>query len=44
VEHGAHPRAALEPFDLENAVMSRELWFGEGFTNYYDQLARCAPA
>jgi predicted metalloprotease with PDZ domain len=31
--------AALEPFDLENAVMSPELWFGEGFTNYYDQLA-----
>jgi predicted metalloprotease with PDZ domain len=31
--------AALEPFDLEEAVMSGELWFGEGFTNYYDQLA-----
>jgi predicted metalloprotease with PDZ domain len=31
--------AALEPFDLEHAVMSPELWFGEGFTNYYGQLA-----
>lgn len=31
--------AALEPFDLENAVVSPELWFGEGFTNYYGQLA-----
>ncbi|MSR36516.1 MAG: PDZ domain-containing protein [Gemmatimonadetes bacterium] len=31
--------AALEPFDLEKAVMSGELWFGEGFTNYYGQLA-----
>ena len=31
---------ALEPFDLEHAVVSPELWFGEGFTNYYGQLAR----
>jgi predicted metalloprotease with PDZ domain len=31
--------AALEPFDLEHAVMSPELWFGEGFTNYYGDLA-----
>ena len=30
--------ADLEPFDFEEAVMSRELWFGEGFTNYYGQL------
>lgn len=32
------PRS-LEPFDFENANMSRELWFGEGFTSYYDDLA-----
>ena len=31
--------AALEPFDFEDAVMSAELWFGEGFTSYYDDLA-----
>ncbi|MDT8369497.1 MAG: PDZ domain-containing protein, partial [Longimicrobiales bacterium] len=31
--------AALEPFDFERANMSRELWFGEGFTSYYDDLA-----
>lgn len=30
---------ALEPFDLENAVVSPDLWFGEGFTNYYGDLA-----
>jgi predicted metalloprotease with PDZ domain len=29
---------ALEPFDFERANMSRELWFGEGFTSYYDDL------
>jgi len=31
--------ASLEPFDFENANVSRELWFGEGFTSYYDDLA-----
>ena len=29
----------LEPFDFERANMSDELWFGEGFTSYYDDLA-----
>jgi len=29
----------LEPFDFEHADMSGELWFGEGFTNYYGHLA-----
>jgi len=31
------PRS-LEPFDFERANMSRELWFAEGFTSYYDRL------
>lgn len=31
--------ATLEPFDFEEANMSRELWFGEGFTSYYDDVA-----
>jgi len=31
------PRA-LEPFDLENANMSGELWLAEGFTSYYGPL------
>lgn len=30
--------ASLEPFDFEEANMSGELWFAEGFTNYYDDL------
>jgi predicted metalloprotease with PDZ domain len=30
--------ATLEPFDFEAANMSRELWFGEGFTSYIDDL------
>lgn len=30
----------IEPFDFERANMSRDLWFGEGFTNYYGPLAR----
>lgn len=30
---------SLEPFDFENANMSGELWFAEGFTNYYGPLA-----
>jgi len=28
----------IEPFDFERANMSGELWFGEGFTNYYGPL------
>ena len=31
--------AELEPFDFERADMSRELWFGEGFTSYYTDLS-----
>jgi len=31
------PRS-LEPFDFERANMSGELWFAEGFTNYYGPL------
>jgi predicted metalloprotease with PDZ domain len=31
--------ASLEPFDFEAANMSRELWFGEGFTSYLDDVA-----
>jgi predicted metalloprotease with PDZ domain len=30
--------ASLEPFDFEAANMSRELWFGEGFTSYLDDV------
>jgi predicted metalloprotease with PDZ domain len=30
---------SLEPFDYEHADMSGELWFAEGFTNYYGPLA-----
>jgi predicted metalloprotease with PDZ domain len=29
---------AIEPFDFTRANMSGELWFGEGFTNYYGPL------
>ena len=32
------PRS-LEPFDYERANWSGELWFAEGFTNYYGSLA-----
>jgi len=28
----------LEPFNFEEADVSTELWFGEGFTSYYDDL------
>lgn len=28
----------IEPFDFEDANVSEELWFGEGFTNYFDGL------
>jgi predicted metalloprotease with PDZ domain len=31
------PRS-LEPFDFERENMSGELWFAEGFTNYFDRL------
>ncbi len=33
--------AALEPFNFEEANMSGELWFAEGFTNYYTSLFLC---
>ncbi len=29
---------SLEPFDFEDANISGELWFGEGFTSYYASL------
>lgn len=29
---------SLEPFDFTNANLSEALWFGEGFTSYYDDL------
>jgi len=29
---------SLEPFDFTRANMSGELWFAEGFTNYYEAL------
>jgi predicted metalloprotease with PDZ domain len=28
----------IEPFDYEEADVSDDLWFGEGFTNYFDGL------
>ena len=31
---------ALEPFDFQQANSSENLWFGEGFTSYYDGLVR----
>ena len=31
--------ASLAPFDFERANMSDSLWFAEGFTSYYGQLA-----
>jgi len=30
---------SLEPFNFEHADMSSELWFAEGFTQYYGELA-----
>ncbi len=30
--------SGIEPFDYERANMSDELWFGEGFTQYYTSL------
>lgn len=32
---------SLEPFDFEEANMSGELWFAEGFTSYYTSLMLC---
>lgn len=32
---------SLEPFDFTKANMSGELWFAEGFTNYFDGLTLC---
>ena len=32
---------ALEPFDFQRTNMSGELWFAEGFSNYYDALSLC---
>ncbi len=32
---------SLEPFDFEEANMSGELWFAEGFTSYYTNLILC---
>lgn len=29
---------SIDPFDFTRANMSKELWFGEGFTSYYDKL------
>jgi predicted metalloprotease with PDZ domain len=31
----------LEPFDFTKANMSGELWFAEGFTNYFDAITLC---
>ena len=32
---------SLEPFDYEDANISGELWFAEGFTSYYGKLILC---
>ncbi|WP_299800423.1 PDZ domain-containing protein [uncultured Maribacter sp.] len=32
---------SLEPFNFEQANMSGELWFAEGFTSYYTNLILC---
>lgn len=32
---------SLEPFNFDDANMSGELWFAEGFTSYYDDLILC---
>lgn len=32
---------SLEPFDFSKTNMSGELWFAEGFTNYYGDLSIC---
>ena len=33
--------SSLEPFDFEDANLSGELWFAEGFTSYYTNLTLC---
>ncbi|CAN5211771.1 M61 family metallopeptidase [soil metagenome] len=33
--------ASLEPFDFSRVNLSGELWFAEGFTNYYTTLILC---
>ncbi|MCG8307860.1 MAG: PDZ domain-containing protein [Cytophagales bacterium] len=33
--------ASLEPFDFAGPNVCGELWFGEGFTNYYGDLVLC---
>ena len=33
--------ASLEPFSFEDANISGELWFAEGFTSYYTSLILC---
>jgi predicted metalloprotease with PDZ domain len=33
--------SSLEPFDFTKANVCGELWFGEGFTSYYGDLALC---
>ena len=33
--------SSLEPFDFTEANLSGELWFGEGFTSYYEALTMC---
>ncbi len=33
--------ASLEPFDFTQPNVSGELWFGEGFTSYYEDLTLC---
>jgi predicted metalloprotease with PDZ domain len=33
--------ASLEPFNFEDANVSGELWFAEGFTSYYGPLVMC---
>jgi len=30
---------SLEPFDFDHANLSEALWFGEGFTSYFDDLS-----
>ena len=35
---------SLEPFNFEEANMSGELWFAEGFTSYYTNLILCRAA
>lgn len=32
--------SAIQPFDFTRANMSKELWFGEGFTSYYTELVQ----